>query len=419
MYNNRSIQVKFDQILYVLFCLFAFSISFELVLEKLFYIDTIFKPFRVLSLAIIGIYLVRTLRNGITLNTGDKEDVFLYLIFIYGVMASCVQVVAGLFDFGLFYNDLFLTGLLALTYFIYKAVSVTKKQALRILYFFFLGVVINAGYILYLSVFKFEVGRASGFIDNPNYAALGLVAGMAFILIKNDFGSQLWRKILNIGTLLFLAYIFILTGSRTGLVIFILVLTFLFIFSSFRRKLLLVSISLLIGFQLLSSDVQRVLLFGNNLVLVSRVNKKLKEDTEDVRFIIWRGLFRALEDRGYLGMGIGQFKSNFPEYYGEESNKLILEIVNRGYYLSLHNDYLAILADYGLPGLLFYFVFLYIAFKKLALRLLYHGAEGKGQQFLYRYTLTMLVCLIIFGLSAENFQHQLYWFLLMVSTKNY
>jgi len=71
-----------------------------------------------------------------------------------------------------------------------------------------------------------------------------------------------------------------------------------------------------------------------------------------------------------------------------------------------------------IPGLLFYFVFLYIAFKKLALRLLYHQ-EGKETAFLYRYTFTMLTCLIVFGLTAENFQHPLYWFLLMVSTKNY
>ncbi len=419
MYNNRSIQVKFNQVLYVLFCLYAFSISFELILEELFYLRTIFKPFRVISLAIIGVYLIRSVRMGIQLHPGDKEDIFLYLIFIYGVIASCVQVVTGIFNFALFYNDLFLTGLLALTYFVYKTIDISKSQALRILYFFFLGVVMNAGYIIYLSFFRLDVGRQSGFIDNPNYAALGLVAAMAFLLIKSNLGKQFWRRSLNAGLLVFLAYIFILTGSRTGLIIFFLVLVFLFIFSSFRKKLLLLFIGGILVFQLLTVDAQRVLLFGNNLVLISRVNKKLKEDTEDVRFIIWRGLFRALEDRGYLGMGIGQFKANFPEYYGEESNKLILEIVNRGYYLSLHSDYLAILADYGLPGLLFYLIFLYIAFKKLALRVLYHKGEDEESQFLFRYTFTILACLIIFGLSAENFQHPLYWFLLMFSTKNY
>jgi len=285
----------------------------------------------VISLAIIGTYFVRSIRMGIHFDPGDKEDIFLYLIFIYGIMVSCVQVVAGIFNTTLFYNDLFLTGLLTLTFFVYKTIDISKLQALRIIYFFFLGVVINAGYIIYLSVAGLGRGRQSGFIDNPNYAALGLVAAMAFLLIKNDFGKQFWRKFLNIGILFFLAYIFILTGSRTGLILFMLVLVFLFIFSSFRRKLLLLSICVVIGFQLLTVDAQRVLLFGNNLVLINRVNKKLKNDTEDVRFIIWRGLFRALEDRGYLGMGIGQFKANFSKFYNEESHSLVLEIVNRGY----------------------------------------------------------------------------------------
>lgn len=416
MYNATRIKIDLDRVLYVLFCLYAFSVSLELILEKLFYIDTIFKPFRLLSLVIIGTYSIRTIRNGITLFAGEREDIFLYLVFVYGIMVSCVQVVANVFNTSLFYNDLLLTGLHVFTFFIYKSLSFSKTQVHKILRYFIAGVVFNSGYILYAIFFlKNQSSRQSGFIDNPNYAALGLVAVMAYILLRSNFGLKFWQRITGLSILLFTLYVFMITGSRAGLIMFLLVLLFLFIFSSLKRKILLGTVGALITLQLFSMRSERVVL-GVSMVLVNRVNKKIGEEGEDVRFVIWRGLFRMLEDRGYWGLGIGQFKANFKQYYVNESNPLVTEIVNRGYYLSPHNDYLAILADYGLPSLLFYLAFLFVTFRKVFRKILY-PKEDAEENFLAQYGFMIFCCLIIYGMSAENFQHQLYWFLLMISTK--
>jgi len=417
MNNSPHIKIDLDRVLYVLFCLYAFSVSFELVLEKLLFIDTVFKPFRVLSLIIIGTYFVRTFRSGVTLYAGEREDVFLYLVFVYGIMVSCVQVVINVFSISLFYSDLLLTGLHVFTFFIYKSLFFTKAQTSKILLSFVTGVVINGGYILYAIFFlKNQTSRQSGFIDNPNYAALGLVAVMAYLLLRSNFGLKFWQKFFNIAFLLFTLYIFIITGSRAGLAMFLLILLLLFAFSSLRRKFVLLIVGAVITFQLFSMQSERVVL-GVSMALVNRVNKKMGEEKEDVRFVIWRGLFRMLEERGYWGLGIGQFKANFKQYYVNESNPLITEIVNRGYYLSPHNDYLAILADYGLPSLLFYLTFLFVSFRKVFRKILYPTEDVEGN-FLAQYAFMIFCCLIVYGMSAENFQHQLYWFLLMFSTKD-
>ena len=417
MDSTSSIRIELDKALYVLFCLYAFSMSFELVLEKLFYIKTILKPFRFLSLAIIGTYGLKVLKNGMHLNVSNRADVWLYCVFIYGILVSCVQVIVNKFNLNLFYNDLLIVGLHVLTFFVFKSCAFTKDQMMKMLHYFVIGVFINSVYIFYL-IFFVRVSRESGFIDNPNYAALGLVAAFAYLMLQTSYSKKIKSRLVSWIFILFLGYIFIVTGSRAGLAVLVIVLFFLFLFASAWRKVVLLVLSVAMTFQIIAVSSNYNFL-GHSMVLIKRINYKEKFGEEDVRFVLWKGVFRIMEDRGYWGMGIGQYKANFPKYYAEESNKLILEIVNRGYYLSPHNDYLAVLADYGIPSLLFYLMFLFLVYKKCFRQLVYPSEEDDTARFLNRYKLMMLTCLIIFGMSAENFQHPLFWFLLMFSTKDW
>jgi len=417
MFNSSRIQVNLNSVLHTLFCWYALSVSFELILEQLFDIDTILKPFRILSLSIIGVYVIQSVKHGIRFYSSERKDILLYSIFVYGLLISCVQVALTVFNMGLFYNDLFLVGLHVLVFFVFKATPISSEIRLKILHYFVTGVVLNACYILYNVFFKIQFGRQAGFIDNPNYAALGLVAAMAFFLIRSNYYLKFIHRLAIVMILVLLIYIFVITGSRAGLVIFLLVLFFLFLYATFRRKLLIILISGVIVFQLVSLGGGYAY-SGVSLVLINRINQKsMNDQEEDVRFAIWDGVFRALEDRGYWGMGIGQFKANFVKYFNEESNPLIVEIVNRRYYLSPHNDYLAILADYGWPSLMFYLIFLFLAVTAGFKKFIVHE-KNATLHFLNRYNFVILLCLIVFGLAAENFQHQLFWFLLMVSTKS-
>lgn len=415
MQNTNAISIDLDKVLYMLFCVYAFSIPFELVLEVLFGIDTIFKPFRVISILIIAVYGIKILRQGLYLDMRNKADWFLYGVFVYGIIISLFRMIGGIFNMGLFMNDLFQSGLYLATFFIYKSISLSKKQALKIMYFFVAGLLVNSGYSFFEFLFRYD--RQAGFTDNPNYVAFGLVAGTTFLLLKTNYKNKLFYQLIITIFILFMIYMFGIAGSRTGLVMFIVANIFVIFFANIRRKIIIFFISLFIGVFLFSNQLTTNTI-GFRVPLIQRVVNNIKTGERDVRFTVWEGVFRVLEDRGYAGMGIGQYKANFPQYYSDVPDKLILEIVNRGYFLSTHNDYLAILTDYGLPSLILYLAFLFFTLIKGIHKLNYASGED-NDRVLSQFNFTFFVCIIIFGLAAENFQHQLYWFFLMFTTKYY
>jgi len=417
MQHPSTIQINLDKVLVTLFCCYAFSMPFELILEMLFGIDTIFKPFRILSMIIIGIFGIKVLTQGLYLDKSDRADWFLYGVFLYGIIISCFKMIVGVFDMRLFINDSFQFSLHVATFFIYKSTPITKDQAFKIFRWFMIGIFVNATYISYRFVVNWSSARQSGFTDNPNYVAFGLVAVTTFLILKTNFNQKKINLIGSVFLVLFLLYIFGIQGSRTGFVMFLITNILIFFFSDLRRKITLFILGGLIVLLLIPGQIKNPAISGP-MILIKRLNKTLEKEEEDVRFIVWRGIFRVLENEGYEGMGIGQFKANFPKYFSGESNKLILEMTNYGYFLSPHNDYLAILADYGLPSLLFYITFLGATFWKLFRQVNYHQKDEK-EEFLILFRFIFFGCIVIFGMTAENFQHQLFWFLLMFTTKDY
>lgn len=417
MFNRLGhIQLNFElpQVLFRLFCLYAFLLPFELILEMWFGIDTIFKPFRIVNLLIIGVFALQLLRGGVRIRQDIREDMFLYAVFIYGLGISLFRMMTAPFQLSHFGNDLFQSGLYLLAFFIFKTLELTPREMIRIFWAFAAGMLMNSVYMLYTFVWLRMYGRDAGFMDNPNYAALGLVAAMSFFLLKLDVVKRFSRQLLTVAAILLLFYVFIITGSRAGLILLILAGMLIFFFVSFWKKVGLITASLVLGFMLLPRDTPRPEL-GGPLILVNRIMNKLDSEEEDVRFFIWRGVMRALEEEGYMGMGIGQFKANFSHYYQQETHSFIRRVVDRGYFLSTHNDYLAILTDYGVIGLAFYLIFFALSLRKKLMQL-QQPAESREHRFLLRLSFVILSFMIIFGMAAENFQNQLFWFLLMFAT---
>lgn len=415
--NPYQLHINLDSILKKLFLAYAFVLPFELAFEMLFDIETIFKPFRIVALLIIAAFTIRSLKKGLYFNMNYRSDIFLYLVFVYGILISLVNIVTGIFNFGLFYNDLFQTGLNVLVFFIFKAIPLEKSFVHKVFRSFLLGLVVNAIYIFSEFYFMGHHGRQAGFTDNPNYGSLGLVTGITYLMLNLNYIRQYWKKIAYLGLIIFLIYIFIIEGSRAGLVMLIVSNIFLFFFYSAKSKAVLLTVSLGIILMLIPRKLDTITIGGGPLILISRVAEDINTGQEDVRFAVWRGVFRVLEDRGYQGIGIGQYKAIFPYYYGEETNELINDIIERRYFLSTHNDYLAILTDYGLPSLVLYLVFLFYTLKKLASKMLYEKGD-KETEMLNRFSFILFACIILFGMAAENFQHPLYWFILAFATKN-
>lgn len=417
MLRSINLKLDIDYTLYILFCAYSFSMPFELILEQWFSIKTIFKPFRILSILIIALFFIRVISQKRTISLSDKGDVFLYLLFLYGLLVSLLGMITGLFNVGIFFNAFFQNSLYLLTFFVFKALPYTIEQGLKFLRFFIYGILANAFYIIFQNIVLFRGGRLSGFVDNPNYVALGVVAVNVYFLLKLNQKNTVLQSFLLGGLVLAGIFALGLTGSRTGFLIFVLSCVLVFMFSQIKQKLILIIGVFLVSSYFIFNPSDETTSVGPR-VIINRLNRSLSGEETDVRVVIWKGAFRMLEDLGYHGLGVGQFRANFSKYHSFESNKLVLEIVNRSYFLSTHSDYIAILVDYGLPGLLFYILFLLFALRKLFLRINY-PVRGPSFNLVSQYSFIILICLIFYGLTAENFQHHLYWFLLMFSTKTF
>jgi len=401
MLRKGVLSLDLNGTLGLLFCAYAFSLSFELSLELLLGIKTIFKPFRIIGILILGVFGLKVLVGGIEIDREEKSDVFFYLMIIYGVLISYFRIMSGPFNKGLFYNDLFLVGLNVLVFFVYKNIEVGGKMQLKICYSFLAGVLANSLYIFYGFNFQGVIARQSGFLDNPNYAALSSSAAISFLLVLDNYVKGFFKHVLLYGGVVFLGYIFLITGSRAGLVVLVLSIFLIFVLSNLYRKI--VAFLVILGFLLflLPRSLEDASIAGP-LILVKRINKKMEQEDSDVRFVIWKGVFRMLETEGYWGMGLGQYKEKFEQYFSTSSHLYVVNIVERGYFLSTHNDYLAVLTDYGLPSLALYLIFIFFAFIRLIRNILYPDEDDSDYRLLAKYKFILFCSLVVFGISTKS-----------------
>lgn len=416
MTSPFKIQIDIDKVLVTLFCCYAFSMPFELILEILLGIDTIFKPFRILSLLIIGVYGLKILLSNFTLQSRFSTDWLLYCIFIYGLGVSLIRMLSAEFNLGLFLNDSFQLGLHIATFTIYKTTSISKDQANRILNWFILGITTNAIYLVWKFMGNFQGERQPGFVDNPNYTALGILIAAIALYLKSNFKKSYIVKSFYLGWMLFLISAFTIQGSRMAFVAFAVGCIFLFLFSSIQKKIAIVALLGAFLF-LLSSGPVKQMNFRGIAIMKGRLSRTIIHGEEDVRIALWRKMVDVLEEKGYVGMGIGQYKANFSKYYTSVPNKLIVAMTMYDYYMSPHNDYLSILADYGLPSLIVYLFFLLVTSWQLFVKAIYE--QDPTLLYFYQLSLIMIVVIGLFGFGHENFLHQLYWFTLMFATKTY
>jgi len=403
------IPLNLHKIIHQLLCIYAFFIPFEHILDIWFGIDTILKPYRFFAILVILTFLFKVYQaKALNIRTDIRQDIFLYLLFAYGIFISLIQMMITEFSLGKFYNEIFQITLYLATFFIIKNSNFSKKELYHILYALLLGVILNSMYVFYNFYILADYSRPKGFMDNPNY--LSLSVAIAIIVLVRKLGEikgfARWALLLLIP---FMTYIFIISGSRTGFIVTIIASLLIFFFQPFKGKtLFLLAFFGLSIFFISSKNV------ATPLILLERINDR--NATEDPRIALWKGVLRASEETSYVGMGLGQFEAQFPSFYQDENHYEIREVVQFGYHLSTHSDYFAILITYGALGLVLFILFFFYSFKKvIPLALLYKQEERKKH---YELQLIILVSVAIFGLAAENFSSALYWLLLTFSTKS-
>ena len=394
-----------------LLCGYAFFIPLEKILEVFFGIDTVFKPYRICALLIIFLFGFKMWYNPMG-NAELRRDIWLYLIFVYGAFITFFRMVTTPFHFGYLFNDVFQMGIYLSVFVVMRHLNLSIKQMLTVMKSLLAGIVLNTFQVFNEFSIQQQYDRTGGMMDNPNYLALSLVFAMVFLFIHRPLLRGIWQKLGWLLLFIWLIYIFILAGSRTGLAVLsvCLVLTMLTLPLRDRLKLFVAGGSIILimlvgGFGIIQST--------GPLALVKRVmNKKTSDDN---RIPLWRGVIKAANTTNYVGLGVGQFKARFYEFYVEENNDLIRRITQRNYFLSPHSDYLALLAIYGIVGLVCYLIFIVVTGKALITRF-YESVKPDYKRY-YLVAMLTFFSILLFGITSESFISALFWMMMSISSK--
>lgn len=407
------IKTSLNTILFNLLLVYAFLVPLELVLEVLFGIDTVLKPYRVLAILIIGLAMLGTLSQKIRIGIDIREDLFLYLVFIYGLIVTFLSMIYTPFGMSHFFNDAFQVGLYLGMYITLKNLDLNSKRWEYLLWSLVIGICLNAGYIFY-KVRTFQASsREAGFMDNANFVALSSVVAIAFLLKRVDIWRNTRKLVISIGALLLLGSVFLGAGSRTSLVVLVLVLSLIYYYSVWWKKALAFLMIGLFGVYFYFYQPQQTAWRPGN-ALANRIVEL--DASDDPRFAIWKGALRAAMQTNFMGLGIGQFTHRFPEFFQSENHRVVYNNVRFGIGLSAHSDYFALLTEYGLIGVCLYILFIVVSLVKVSTLMSAHYGN-QSLRIAYQFNLIILFSLATFGIASETFLSPLFWILLAISTK--
>jgi len=189
-------------------------------------------------------------------------------------------------------------------------------------------------YLLRLPIYNYN-GRLAGFFGNPNFAAAYLALAFPFCCYRLQ-GSTLK----SVNWFLFLAAI-LLTGSRSGLLAFILVTVFI-ASQKAKRKLWIAAGALVVAIPLMVAIIWR------------------PASSFDARPIIWQKALEAWSKKPILGWGIENFEFAFRSTLNRYDFDLQMIRVDKA-----HNEFLEILVASGVIGLLVYLLVIKEAFQAL------------------------------------------------------
>lgn len=284
----------------------------------------------------------------------------------------------------------------------------TNFEINNLLTFFGIGMIIN-GFFMIHQFFNesISLARASGFMDNPNKAAIAynlLILYFYHLLFRKDFEFK--KKILVALAIAFTSIVIFTTGSRTGLILFGLGIIYNFLKTGLAFKLLVTSsllVILIISHQNIHQWINQNYKNYNLLVRLANNNPY-----EDERIIIWQGAINAIKSSGGTGVGIAQFRYEFGKYFKGVS----IRHERRGKDgLGLHNDYMNILVSGGFVAFFLYVIFLMtIFFKKVKFCFNTYRFEN--------YQLEALCFIIISGMVSSSFITPTFWFFLSVVSIN-
>ena len=182
--------------------------------------------------------------------------------------------------------------------------------------------------------------RVTGSFDNPAGFAACLCAGFPFVLYF-VFSQKSWRRYLAVVAVAVIIATVAFSASRAGIIS-------------------LAAAGLAAFFCKVKMAAKQKVAIAAALMLISLSGLYLlKKDSADGRLLIWRCSWEMVKDKPLFGHGTGGFKASYMNYQAsyfeqrpDSEYAALADNVNRPF-----NEYVLLLTDYGLAGLLVFLIF--------------------------------------------------------------
>lgn len=229
-----------------------------------------------------------------------------------------------------------------------------------------------------------------GFTGNKNIASASLLLksnAIIFLLYKY---KNLYIKLFSFLFSCFAFSAVLLIGSKAGILTAIIITLLLTVVSFFKRPIFL-SNFIVVGAFLTSIGIS--FLFNDNFKNAVNDTVNYTNDTGSTdRLRYYSQAFQTFKENPFFGIGLGNWKIYSSKYDSINMKDYIVQY-------HTHNDYLQLLAEIGVFGALFYFLFfiyffwiIYIHFKKL------FPKENIEQLIVYKIG---LLCVIVYFIDSN------------------
>lgn len=388
--------------------LYAFCVPYETAFDVLTGRRTVFKPYRLVGLALIFVCMVgRSFRHG-----GIRLDLFdrLFLaLFALGIVLGLSFYVV--FDKG---NMSYLANDFTLIFFGFLTYVVIKGQAtVRDLSAMMTGLVLGTVSSILLFTLFFRGGdtlRVSGFMENPN--SLGFCIGVSVLILATRLLFDSQRRGLTYGlAIVFLLTTLLFTGSRGAMIGTVvgavsIAITLRWVpFTTRRRHVGFASIFAIITVLFISGvAVFNVYSrFQHESAGIARLNRTPTEAAGN-RLDLLESAWHLSEHHYFVGVGLSQYR-----YYYSSSIAGIGELrapsLAQARDLGTHNTYADILTGTGVLGLSLYLLILIQLFRSIRQTL---RADSEGNSEIAA-SLPLFVFILIISFDNGLLINPSYW----------
>ena len=210
--------------------------------------------------------------------------------------------------------------------------------------------------------------RLTAFGQDQNTLAYLLIMGVVPLLHFINQTHQLILKYLSITLVLLFSYVIVSTGSRTGVIVLVLIFL-LFIFSVRKFNILLyTSVLAVFGIPILIQYIPESII--DRLMQTSDL---VDEGDFSNRGVIWASALQTFQEENMIfGVGYSNFSTMLKQHLGWQ--------------IASHNTYLTYLIEFGIVGV---WVFVYLLIKLLHIVRCIHKQEKST--FVYCYILPLFV----------------------------